>query len=259
MDIYGSVQVTNEEKGKELIDMIRTKILAEFDRSSSSEAELIKGFLAKPLIEDYNTRKIYYVEGLPIPFVGKIGFAYTFIDNFFIIGPNRSTIKKVIDVANSGDMRKKELLDAGSFSTGTLFATIFDGVKSSEQFKALYEKNKTSIPRYMRYLKMNNLSSDSSFRSILSSYYVTQDRNQRLGITTKPFEYTIGALSLRGNTENISVQLDEKKLATLTGATLQTWQNLQSESDFPKAVLTESGMVFSDFLLYKNAGDIVSL
>lgn len=171
--------------------MLRKKILAEFDRSSSSEAELIKGFLAKPLIEDYNTRKIYYVEGLPIPFVGKIGFAYTFIDNFFIIGLNRSTIRKVIDIANSSDTRKKELIDAGSFATGTVFATIFDGVGSSAQLRALYEKNKTSIPRYMRYLKMNNLSNDSGFRTLLSSYYATQDRNHRLAVPVKQFSYTL--------------------------------------------------------------------
>lgn len=106
---------------------------------------------------------------------------------------------------------------------------------------------------------MSDLSNDSSFRTLLSSYYTTQDRNRRLSLSVKPFSYTLGALSLAGDAENISVRLDEKKLAALTGTTLQTWENLKSESDFPKDILTESGMILSDLLEYKNVGDIASL
>lgn len=116
---------------------------------------MVRGFLARPLIEEYNGKKIYYVEGLPIPFIGKIGFAYTFIDDFFTIGLNRPTIKKVIDVSLTQDTRKADILDEGSFSSGMLFATLFDGVSMSSQVAALYEKNKVSIPRYMRYADLD--------------------------------------------------------------------------------------------------------
>ncbi len=42
--------------------MIRSSILKEIGNSSSNEMEMIQGFLAKPLIEDYNGKKIYYME-----------------------------------------------------------------------------------------------------------------------------------------------------------------------------------------------------
>lgn len=82
--------------------------------------------LAKPLIEDYQSKKIYYVEAIPVPWIGKIGIAYAFVDDFFIIGLNRTTIKNVIDVAKSGDTQKKKILNPGSFATGTFLATMFD-------------------------------------------------------------------------------------------------------------------------------------
>ncbi len=69
-------------------------------KTSSSESAIIN-MLAKPLIEDYKGKKIYYVEAIPIPWVGKIGIAYTFVDDFFIIGINRPTIRHVIDMAVS--------------------------------------------------------------------------------------------------------------------------------------------------------------
>lgn len=50
-----------------------------------------------------------------MPWVGKIGIAYSFVDDFFIIGLNRSTIKHVIDTAVSGDIRKKSILTTDSF------------------------------------------------------------------------------------------------------------------------------------------------
>lgn len=40
---------------------------------------------------------------------------------------------------------------------------------------------------------------------------------------------------------------------------MQTWENLRSESDFPKEILAESGMILTDVLAYKNIGDLVSL
>jgi hypothetical protein len=52
----------------------------------------------------------------PIPFVGKIGFAYTFIDDFFMIGLNRSTIKHIIDGAQGSDSAKEKLVAKTPFT-----------------------------------------------------------------------------------------------------------------------------------------------
>ncbi len=99
MDLWLSIQVVSEEKGKELIDLLRTKLVKQL--GSSEEMKTVAGFLAKPLIEDYQGKKIYYSEGISMPFVGKLTFAYTFIDDFFIFGLNRPTIKRAIDVATT--------------------------------------------------------------------------------------------------------------------------------------------------------------
>lgn len=61
---------------------------------------MAKGFFAKPLIEEYAGKKIYYIDGAAVPYVGKIGIAYTFVNDFFYIGLNRQTIKHIIDVAS---------------------------------------------------------------------------------------------------------------------------------------------------------------
>lgn len=39
------------------------------------------------------------MEAIPLPWVGKIGLAYAFVDDFFFIGLNRSTIHNIIDTA----------------------------------------------------------------------------------------------------------------------------------------------------------------
>jgi hypothetical protein len=259
IDVYGSVQVTSEEKGKELIDIIRTRILKEMWNARWDEIEMIKWFLAKPLIEDYNGKKIYYVEWLPIPFVGKIGFAYTFVDDFFIIGPNRSTIKNVIDVSKSWDSSKKKLLSDTSFERGTFFATLFDWVSTSEKLKGLYEKNKSSIPRYTKYLTMANIGNDSSIQSLLGSYYVSEDHNKRLWIETTPFSYTLWTITIDGNTDNLLVKINKEWISMLTGVTMQMWNNIESESTFPKEIMSEKWISLADFLSLPNIGDILAL
>ena len=85
------------------------------------------------------------MEAIPVPWVGKIGVAYTFVDDFFIIGLNRPTIKNMIDTAKSGDIQKKSILATDSFEKGTFFATLFDGVRSSAELKRMYEKNQNTI------------------------------------------------------------------------------------------------------------------
>ncbi len=259
IDIYGSVQVTSEEKWKELVDIIRTRILKEMGNERGEEVEMIKGFLAKPLIEDYNGKKIYYVEWLPIPFVGKIGFAYTFVDDFFIIAPNRSTIKNIIDIAKTWDIKKSKILSVNTFDKWTFFVTLFDGVSTSEKLRWLYEKNKSSIPRYMKYLDMADIWNDSSIDYLMGSYYSTQDRNKRLWIETKPFSYSVWTLTITGDTEKLTVRIDKNSTKSLSGITLQMWNNIESESTFPKDIMSEKWIPLAEFLALPNIWDIISL
>ncbi|MBP9779530.1 hypothetical protein KBD33_02800 [Candidatus Gracilibacteria bacterium] len=259
INVYGSIQVKSEEKGKELIDTLRTRILKEMGDARGDEIEMIKGFLAKPLIEDYSGKKIYYVEGLPIPFVGKIGFAYTFIDDFFMIGLNRSTIKHIIDGSQGGDSAKEEFIAKTPFSKGTFFAMLFDGVNTSLKLKELYEKNKSSIPRYMRYLGLEGMRNNGGNNFFIGAYYSAQDRNKRLGREMNPFSYTLGTLSVSGDIENVSVRIDTGKVKSFTGITLQMWNNIESEGTFPKEILSEKGIPLENFLALSNMEDIIAL
>ncbi len=259
VDLYLSVQVTDEEKGKELIDIIRTRILKEMWEARWDEVEMIKGFLAKPLIEDYNGKKIYYIEWLPIPFVGKIGFAYTFIDDFFMIGLNRPTIKKIIDTAATWDTAKKKLLKTTPFPPWTFFVTLFDWVTTSEKLRPLFEKNKSSIPRYTRYLSMFGGGGDTGIQSLMGSYYVTQDRNKRLWTPVAPFSYTFWSIGFTGNGEDIRVKVDQGKLLSLSWTTLQMWDNIKSDSGFPEEILSDAWISLESFLALSNIADYIGL
>lgn len=259
INVYGSIQVKSEEKWKELIDTIRNRILKEIWNARWDEIEMIKGFLAKPLIEDYSGKKIYYVEGLPIPFVGKIGFAYTFIDDFFMIGFNRSTIKHIIDGSQGSDSAKEKLIAKTPFSKWTFFAMLFDGVNTSEKIKELYEKNKSSIPRYMRYLGLEGMRNNWGNNFFIGAYYSAQDRNKRLWREMNPFSYTLGTLSVSGDIENISVKIDAWKVKSFTWITLQMWNNIESEGIFPKEILSEKWIPLENFLALSNMEDIIAL
>lgn len=256
VDIYGSLQVTSEEKWKELIDMIRAKVLAEFGNGSTDETDMIKWFLAKPLIEDYKEKKIYYVEWLPIPFIGKIGFAYTFVDDFFMIAPNRSTIKRIIDTSLMGDVRKEEIVDPDGFESGTLLVTLFDGESLSQNMKWLYEKNQSYITRYSRYIDELDM---SDMNTLLGTYYSQEDKNKRLGKTQKPFSYTFGSVSIGGNPESLTLKIDENQLKNLTGSALQSWENLKNSPKFPKEIITHGGIPFTDFPLLDQKWDILGI
>lgn len=54
------------------------------------------------------------------------------------------------------------------------------------------------------------------------------------------------------------VRIDEQKLTTLTGTTLQTWDNLRTESDFPQDILSTEGISLDTLLSYKNLDDLAS-
>lgn len=119
----------NEEKGKELIKLLQKKMVESADNDDLQFLSLV----AKPLIEDYGEKKIYYVENIPFPFVGKLGIAYTFVDDFLVIGLNRPTIKKTIDAMTTTSETKSQLIDQTSFSSGSFLGVVFDGGSASRE------------------------------------------------------------------------------------------------------------------------------
>ncbi len=122
-----------------------------------------------------------------MPFVGEISFAYTFIDDFFVFGLNRPTIRHVIDVANAGDAGKKRLLDEHTLPSGTFFSLLFDGEGMSQAIQSLYEKNVKTLPRYMKSL----VTEQTSLTSLLSEYVVSYEKAKRLSETPPPFDHTL--------------------------------------------------------------------
>jgi hypothetical protein len=256
VDVYGSIQVTSEEKWKEFIEILRSKIVKEFWSSWNDETELIKWFLVKPLIEDYSGKKIYYIEWLPIPFVGKIGFAYTFVDDFFIIGLNRSTIRKVIDAAGN-KWKDSRVSETDTFEKNTFFASVFDGVSTSDQLQKLYEKNKTSLPRYVQMLGMDALSGGDT-ASLVSVFYANKDRNKRLGISLPASTFDFGSLKLESSADSLLIRIDDSKTKNLTGSTLQEWESMKTQESFPKDLLS-TGIPLEDFFLFDWVDTLISI
>jgi len=107
---------------------------------------------------------------------------------------NRSTIHNVIDVALSGDKNKKNIVNPETLSSGTFFATLFDGVTFSDEIKKLYQKNENTLARYI----VSNFGNSNNYTSLIASYYSSEDRNKRLEQKGVPFYYELGAVSLDG-------------------------------------------------------------
>ena len=258
IDAYLSLQVVNEEKWKELIEILRKKITDEFGWEKSSWASQIQAFLAKPLIEDYGSGKIYYVDAIPFPFVGKVWFAYTFVDDFFFLAPNRPTIRRIIDTGKSGDMRKNDIIGAdSSVFDNSFFATLFDGESTSKDIRWLYEKNKKVLPRYMSSLK-SELGS-SSFIPLISRYYASSLKDTKLWKKTQSFSYTFGWFSIDGDNGDIRVHLDEEKYTHLTGSTLDVWIGLTAKEGYPKEILSKEGISIDTFLDNVLQNDILTV
>ena len=185
----------SEEKVKELIDAIRNQILGD---SGSPESSM--GFtklLAKPLIEDYRDKKIYYLEGISLPYIGNLSFAYGFIDDFFILGFNRNTIKKYIDAYRDGDARKKVLVTDTSFGTHTFFAMLFDGKRIDDQLRLFYERNPSFLNDVIRGGVFGYNELQGYLSPIASRYIVAEERERRLGIANTAINH-IGGIVLTG-------------------------------------------------------------
>lgn len=101
-------------------------------------------------------------------------------------------------------------------------------------------------------MELDDLSRSPENNPILSAYYATQDRNRRLNISLKPFHYSLGALTISGDIDQISARLDNGALSTLTGTSLQTWENLRAETDFPQNITSEKGISLTELFAYKN-------
>jgi hypothetical protein len=256
IDAYISIQVASEEKWKEFIDILRKKMTDKMGSTSWGLADAAS-FLAKPLIEDYGDKKIYYVDAIPAPLVGKIGFAYTFVDDFFFLAPNRTTIRHIIDTSTSWDINKWTLTDSATSSTGSFFLTLFDGVSASKDLKWLYEKNKSSLPRYLT--SMRSGYGMISISPLLSSYYTTSVRDRKFGKEISTFSYELGWLSLKGNDGIIRISIDEKKQGTLTGSALTSWNDITTGSGFPREILTEKGIWVEEFLALERSADIFGI
>ena len=254
VDMYASIEVTSEEKWKELIELLKKRILGTLSPDESDDFAPVVKMLMKPLIEDYKGKKVYYVEAIPVPFFGKIGIAYTFVDNFFVVWLNRSTIHNVIDVALSGDKNKKNIVNPETLSSGTFFATLFDGVTFSDEIKKLYQKNENTLARYI----VSNFGNSNNYTSLIASYYSSEDRNKRLEQKGVPFYYELGAVSLDGKEWNITIKIDENKLKNLSGSTLQNWENLKKDPSFPKEILS-GGVPLEVFLTLKNIKDFIGM
>jgi hypothetical protein len=163
IDAHIAVQFKSEEKGKEFIELIKKQFTSQLGGTEGMFAKV----LAKPLIEDYAGKKIYYTEDIPVPFVGKLGLAYTFVDDFLIIGLNRPTIRRVIDTAATGDQSKLHIIDATTLEKGTFFTLLFDGVHTSQELSKLYTNNKSALTRIF------DGSTTFSFQTLMSSYYIS--------------------------------------------------------------------------------------
>jgi hypothetical protein len=258
IDAHLAIEFTSEEKGKEFIDIVRKKFLSEYENYWSNGYLDMKTFFAKPLIEEYEWKSIYYVEAIPVPFVGKIGFAYTFVDNFFFIGLNRTSMRHVIDVAKSWDDAKKSLIDEWTALKNSFFVSLLDGNTASSDLKWLYEMNRTSIPRYAALFDQNGYWSEW-LSEALSAYYASSVRAKRLGLESTAFEFTLWGLSVKDREGEIWVNIDETLQEDLSGTTLQLWENVSTDERFPKELLSENGIKAQDFLMNSMKSEILAV
>lgn len=171
------------------------------------------------------------------------------------MGLNRYTIKNVINIATSWDSAKKNLLSSENFSKGTFFATLLDGVNMSTELRWLYEKNTSVIPRYLG----NIFETRSNLIPFITSYYMIQDRDKRLGKKWTPFQYELGSISLSGMSENLIVKMDQNILIGLSGSALELWKTIKKEENFPSAILTKQWIPLETFLGLDTISDIIAL
>jgi hypothetical protein len=139
-------------------------------------------------------------------------------------------------------------VDTDTFEKNTFFASVFDGVNTSDQLQKLYEKNKSSLSRYMKMIGMDMLSDKGTF-SLVSTFYAQKYRNMRLGIPLPASTFDFGSLKIESSADSLMLRVDESKTKNLTGSTLQEWENIKTQQDFPKDLLS-TGIPLEDFFLF---------
>lgn len=268
IDIFWSVQMTSEEKGKELLEIIRTKLKNEILSSSKNgnynwlrnEEAMIMNFLVKPIIEKYNWKNIYYVDAIPFPFIGKIGYAYTFLDDFLIIAPNRTTIKKNIDVYKNWDLWKKSIITKDTNNINTFLSFLFDGNNMSSQLKKLFENDRNLLLGTSRLINSNWMSSwfySWEFQEIIGKFINKTELAKRLWEEDYILKYDFWLINIEWKDWDIKVKIDESRKDIFYDTTRQSWDNLKSDLD--ENYFSENWVPFDKFLSDPYIFDILSI
>ncbi len=228
IDAFISIQITNEEKGKELVEIVRNKLTSQFEWKNWTEAiSKALSLFAKPFIEEYKGNKIYFVEDIPFPFTWKIGLSYTYVNNFLVISLNKTTIKKIIDTSISWDKWKSNLIDSTTSAKWTFFWFLLDWVSASKQIKDIMKNNTKFVSSINRYLNLWK----KDLEYLLSLYYSKSEEEKRLGKKSYEFKYIYWFTTITGKDWEIFAKIDESKTKSLSGATLEKWNSIKPKID----------------------------
>lgn len=225
LDAYVSVQLTNEEKWKELVEILRKRLTSKYELRASDKT-LSKAFsmLAKPLIEEYKDNKIYFVSDIPLPFFWKWTITYAYVNNFLVISTNKSTIKKIIDSSISWDIWKSYIIDSNTSWTWTFLSLLFDWVNISKQVSTIIKDSPSFSSSLNRYLKIEN----NEFEYLLPLYYKKSELDNRLGKNEYKFKYIYWFTTLANNEWNIYAKIDETKLNNISEEDKKKWNSIKS-------------------------------
>jgi len=204
------------------------------------------------MIEDYRGTKIYYIERFPMYFVGDLSLAYTFIDDFLVIGINRESVKHAIDASQAISNQKSHLLVGGGFEKYSFFVTLLDGKELTRQLKDWYETNPLRLTRGLRSMFFR---SGGPIEVLQGDLYRQYERKKRLGKPSEPLEYTYGGLHLWGDMDAVQVSFDERSMTSLTGSVQIEWQNLKSSGKIPEKFLTPEGISLEELLSFRSQNE----
>lgn len=233
IDGFFAFSVKSEAKWKEILDILRTNALS---RMWGNEAEnIFKKVFAKPFIEDYKDKKIYFIENISSPFLGNIWFAYTFVDNFLFIAPNKTSIKKVIDTAISGDENKTKTLWDTNFASWTFFASSFDGEGITKQFREMHTSNKVAL------FQGWDLIPYRAVDTLVAYEYADQEKNMYLG-KMEPFHFELWGVELAAKNQDIYVQFHKINTSGMDEDYKKMYQEWEQKQN-PK--------IFSDWISYR--------
>ncbi len=229
VDAHISIQVKDEEKWKELIEKFRKSLTWRVWQRSWSEGSKLLDLFAKPMIEEYRWKKIYYVSDIPFPFVWKIQLAYSFVNDFLVISINKPTIKKAIDTSIDWDKNKKKLIDKGTALNSTFFWLIFDWIWASKQISDISKKKPEILWSIWEEAKNIVRSSDSD--ALLSSYYMLQETKKRLWKEDYPFIYDYWFAKMNWKDWELYLSINESETNAFTWSVKKQWEKIKTKID----------------------------